>query len=107
MADPVRTGPAATRIRPPCSRPGTARVLLVLGLLLITPLSAAAQGAPAPEKLVAMRLEWLAQLARRDAADAQAAQAEAIELPSPAEGGRTVGNFQNPSVILKELRPVL
>ena len=54
-----------------------------------------------------MRLEWLAQLARRDAADAQAAQAEAIELPSPAEGGRTVGNFQNPSVILKELRPVL
>jgi hypothetical protein len=76
-------------------------------LLFAAPAPAAAQDAPSPEKIVALRLEWLTQLARQDAANSQAAQTESIDISLRPENRKTVGNFNDPSVILKELRPVL
>jgi Double-GTPase 2 len=73
---------------------------LVASLLLLT-LSAPIQ-AQSDASLTALRLEWLTQLARQDAAGW-----EADLISSPRGNGLTVGNFQDPSAVLKELRPVL
>jgi hypothetical protein len=107
MPDPVCFRPHAAPVRSPIPPPRAAAALLAGLLLLVVPASATAQDAPSPERIVALRLDWLTQLARQDAANSQAAQTEAIDISLHPENRKTVGNFNDPSVILKELRPVL
>jgi hypothetical protein len=107
MPDPVCFRPHAAPVRSPIPQPRAVAALIAGLLLLLAPATALAEDAPNPEKLVALRLEWLTQLARQDAANSQAAQTEAIDISLHPENRKTVGNFNDPSVILKELRPVL
>lgn len=76
---------------------------LAVLVLLASPGVSLAQGDPAAaEQLAALRLDWLTQLARREAASA-----EAELIAPPRESGRSVGNFQDPTVVLRELGPAL
>ncbi|MBA4064725.1 MAG: hypothetical protein C0501_13620 [Isosphaera sp.] len=95
MPDPARTRPVPV----PRPRPG-GRVVLLAAAFLLTTTPAPAQ--PADDPLPALRLRWLTQLARQDAATW-----EVGAVAAPRGGGPAVGNFQDPSVVLKELRPVL
>src|SRR5688572_14895922 len=107
MPDPVCFRPHAAPVRSSIPPPRAVAAILAGLLLLVLPASVTAQDTPSPEKFVALRLEWLTQLARQDAANSQAAQTEAIDISLHPENRKTVGNFNDPSVILKELRPVL
>jgi Double-GTPase 2 len=83
------------------------RVAPVVGSRLIAaPLLLLALAAPvhaqSETRLTALRFEWLAQLARQDAAGW-----ESDLVSAPRGTGLTVGAFQDPSAVLKELRPVL
>ncbi|MCI0702882.1 MAG: hypothetical protein L0241_17520 [Planctomycetia bacterium] len=62
----------------------------------------AQQADPSPDKLVALRLEWQMQQARQDVAGWELEQ-----LPTPRPPGAAVGRFQDPGVVLTELRPIL
>ena len=53
-------------------------------------------------KLTALRLGWLTQLARQDAA-----RWENDFISAPRGSGLSVGSFQDPTTVLKELRPAL
>jgi hypothetical protein len=73
-------------------------------LVLIFTVSATSFGqsdAPSSNKLVELRLEWLKQVAR-----AQAATQE-LDLISAPRGGASVSALGDPGAVLKELRPVL
>jgi hypothetical protein len=64
---------------------------------------ASAQGdSPSADKITSLRFEWLTQLATQDSA-----VWEADVISPPRGAGLTVGNFQDPSSILKELSRVL
>jgi hypothetical protein len=101
MSDPVSFHPPVASLLRPTRR-------LVAGfvacfMLAVFASSANAQGdSPGADKLTALRLEWLSQLATQESAVWEA------DVISPARGaGLTVGNFQDPSAILKELSRVL
>ncbi len=101
MPDPVRSGPTS----PPSQRPHSRRsvAVFVASLLLLVFASAArADGDAATEKLVSLRLNLQTQLARQDVA-----VWESDVISAPPGAGLTVGNFQDPTAVLKELRPVL
>lgn len=70
-------------------------------LVLLAPDPALAQS-DVTDKLTALRVEWLTQLARQDAATW-----EADLIAAPRETGLSVGNFRDPNAVLKELGPVL
>jgi hypothetical protein len=84
-------------------RPLVASCLAALLTLLAMAAPASAQNdPPAPDKIVDLRLQWQTQLARHDVA-----VWEANFISAPHGTGLTVGNFQDPSAILKELGRVL
>jgi hypothetical protein len=76
--------------------------LAVLTVLLAAGIATAQSESTPPESLTALRLQWQTQLARQDAANWEA---ELVSAPPGA--GLTVGNFQDPAAVLKELRPFL
>ena len=86
---------------PVCCRP----VPMMAGLLLVLlapGLAPAQSNASQTDKLTTLRLEWLTQLARQDAANW-----EADLISAPRGNGLTVGSFRDPNAVLKELGPVL
>ncbi len=80
----------------------SARSRFIAAALLLLALAAPARAESDADKLTALRLGWLAQLARQDAANE-----EADLISAPRGTGLSVGGFQDPNTILKELRPVL
>src|SRR5262249_20530428 len=75
---------------------------LIVALLLLLALVDPAHAHPGDDRLPALRLDWLTQPARRDAAEG-----EVDLIPAPREIGPSVGNFRAPGGMLKELRPAL
>jgi len=71
-------------------------------VLAVAPASSNAQPEASADKLTTARLEWQTQLARQDVAIW-----ETDLLSAPRGAGLSVGNFQDPTAVLKELRPVL
>lgn len=99
MPDPARSRPAP--VSRPC--PGIPLRAAVVALLILTAAgSAAAQSEPTADKVADRRLAWLTQLTLQDVAGW-----EADAVLGPRSAGLSVGNFQDPSVVLRELGPVL
>ena len=85
------------------SRPLVASCLAALLILLAMATPVFAQNdPPTTDKIAALRLQWQTQLARHDVA-----VWETDFISAPHGTGLTVGNFQDPSAILKELGRVL
>ncbi|MBM3981537.1 MAG: hypothetical protein FJ304_14910 [Planctomycetes bacterium] len=82
----------------PASRPRARVPVLAAAVLAVLAPAARADA----EKLVPLRAEWHAHNARFEAAED-----EAKRIAPPRAGGASVRNFQDPSAILGELRPVL
>lgn len=90
---------------PPCRRSIQCLRRFVVGVLVVLslPALAPAQSESLPaDRLTALRLDWLRQLARQDVATR-----EADVILVPRGTGLSVGNFQDPTAVLKELGPVL
>src|SRR5262245_50763946 len=79
---------------------GSVCIVVFVALALVAPVHAQSHSPPS-DKLTALRLEWHTQLARQ-----QAAQWDAALIAPPRATG-AVGSLQDPSAVLKELRPVL
>lgn len=94
MADRDCSRPA----RPQRSRPLAGALL---ALVALTPAPARADESSA-DKLVALRLDWLTQLAREDVATLEAKVATAPRLP-----GTALGSISDPAPVLAALGPVL
>ena len=71
-------------------------------LAVATPSALAQPDVPPADKLAALRLDWLTQLAREDVA-----VWEARIVATPRGTGLSVGNFQDPSTVLAALGPAL
>ena len=78
------------------------RLSFLIALFLLFAVAGSVQAQSENDRLAVLRLEWLAQLARQDAA-----QWDNDLISAPRAAGMSVGSFQEPSTILKELRPVL
>src|SRR5262245_58994140 len=100
MLDHARPGFVSSRC--PCLSLRPASLLGALVLLAFASPVSAQPDAATSEKLVALRLDLQSQLARQDVA-----VWETDVISAPRGTGLTVGNFSDPSAVLKELRPVL
>ena len=76
-------------------------IVAVLVVVARPGVSQAQSDSPPAEQLTALRLEWLTQLARQDAAST-----EADLMAPPREKGLSVGHFRDPTAVLRELAPV-
>lgn len=82
--------------------PGPVLLLVVVGAICTLASVASAQTDSAADQLVRLRLEWLTQLARRDAAT------RVIDSASiPPNSGLAISTIQDPGIILRELGPQL
>ncbi len=103
MPDLVRACSELIRHRHSHTRPRfTSPIIALVWLLFASPFTLAQSDAlPEPDRLLNLRLDWKTQVARQEVADWLG------NVVSAPRSGTSVSNFEDPSIILKELGPAL